>query len=107
MVNASSTEDTIKAQSRKELESLRQQVSELTGQLQRHVSGSAGAALKRAGDAASKMMSGVDAKGRQAVEGVQEIKDNLAGAVDTSLKNRPYATLAMAFGIGFFLARLS
>ena len=52
------------------------------------------------------MMSGVGAKGREAVEGMQEVKDNLAGAIDASLKNRPYTTLAVAFGLGFLFARL-
>jgi hypothetical protein len=97
---ASATED------RTELDSLTRQVGELREQVQRFLSGSAGATLRRAGDAASEMMSGVGAKGREAVEGMQEVKDNLAGAIDASLKNRPYTTLAMAFGLGFLFARL-
>ena len=97
---ASATED------RTELDSLTRQVGELSEQVQRFLSESAGATLGRAGDAASEMMSGVGAKGREAVEGMQEVKDNLAGAIDASLKNRPYTTLAMAFGLGFLFARL-
>jgi ElaB/YqjD/DUF883 family membrane-anchored ribosome-binding protein len=64
------------------------------------------AALKSASDAAGELMSGASAKGREAMEGVQEVKDNLAAAIDTSLKKRPYTTLAMAFGLGFLIARL-
>jgi ElaB/YqjD/DUF883 family membrane-anchored ribosome-binding protein len=94
------------AQDRTQIESLTRQVGELSEQVQRFLSESAGATLRRAGDAASEMMSGVGAKGREAVEGVQEVKDNLAGAIDASLKNRPYTTLAVAFGLGFLFARL-
>jgi hypothetical protein len=53
------------------------------------------------------MVSGVGAKGREAVEGVREVKDNLAGAIDASLEKRPYTTLAMAFALGLLIARLS
>jgi hypothetical protein len=53
------------------------------------------------------MMSDVGAKGREAVEGVREVKDNLMGAIDVSLEKRPYTTLAMAFALGLLIARLS
>jgi ElaB/YqjD/DUF883 family membrane-anchored ribosome-binding protein len=45
-------------------------------------------------------------KGREAVEAVSEVRDNLANAIDKSLKKRPYTTLAMAVGVGFFLGAL-
>jgi ElaB/YqjD/DUF883 family membrane-anchored ribosome-binding protein len=73
------------AKDRTELDSLTRQVDELREQMQRFLSESAGATLRRAGDA---------------------VKDNLAGAIDASLKNRPYTTLAMGFGLGFLFARL-
>jgi ElaB/YqjD/DUF883 family membrane-anchored ribosome-binding protein len=92
---------------RSEFDSLRQQVSDLTTQVQQYLSGPASAVLKGASEAAGGVMSGVSTKGREAMEGVQEVKDNLAGAIDTSLKNRPYTTLAVAFGVGFLIARLS
>jgi hypothetical protein len=94
------------ARDQTELDSLSRQVGDLSEQVQRYVSGSVGAALRRAGDGTSEMMSYVGARGRKAVEDVQEVKDNLAGAIDASLKNRSYTTLAIAFGVGFFFARL-
>jgi ElaB/YqjD/DUF883 family membrane-anchored ribosome-binding protein len=100
---SSTAAQTTSAVQRTELETLRRQVSELTG----HISESAAASLKRAGDAAGEMMSGVSAKGREAVEGVREVKDNLTGAIDASLEKRPYTTLAMAFALGLLIARLS
>ena len=90
-----------------EFGSLRQQVSDLTSQIQQHLAGPASNVLNSAGDAANEMMAGVSAKGREAVAGAQEVKDNFIGAIDNSLKNRPYTTLAMAFGIGFLISRLS
>jgi ElaB/YqjD/DUF883 family membrane-anchored ribosome-binding protein len=104
--SSSSTTATTSAE-KSELETLRRQVSELTAQVQSQLSESAAASLKRAGDAASEMMSGVGAKGREAVEGVREVKDNLTGAIDASLEKRPYTTLAMAFALGLLIARLS
>jgi hypothetical protein len=50
------------------------------------------------------MMSGVGAKSCVAAEGVREVKDNVAKAIDTSLKDRPYTTLAMVVGFGFLFA---
>ena len=94
------------AQDRTELDSLTRQVGELSEQVQRFLSESAEATLRRAGDAATAMTSGVGVKGREAMEGMQEVKDNLAGAIDASLKNRPHTTLAVVFGLGFLFARL-
>jgi hypothetical protein len=34
-------------------------------------------------------------KGREAVEAVSEVRDNVAVAIDRSLKKRPYTTLAL------------
>jgi ElaB/YqjD/DUF883 family membrane-anchored ribosome-binding protein len=45
-------------------------------------------------------------KGREAVQAVGEVKDNLSRAVDKSLNERPYTTLAMAVGLGFMLGAL-
>jgi ElaB/YqjD/DUF883 family membrane-anchored ribosome-binding protein len=40
-------------------------------------------------------------KGMEAVDAVREVGDNMLEAVDRSLKERPYTTLALAIGIGF------
>ena len=39
-------------------------------------------------------------KGREAVEAVSEVRDNMSRAIDKSLKERPYTTLVMAVGLG-------
>jgi ElaB/YqjD/DUF883 family membrane-anchored ribosome-binding protein len=40
-------------------------------------------------------------KGKEAVDAVREVGDNMAEAIDRSLKQRPYTTLALALGVGF------
>jgi ElaB/YqjD/DUF883 family membrane-anchored ribosome-binding protein len=45
-------------------------------------------------------------KGRQAVEAVTDVRDNMSRAIDKSLEERPYTTLLMAVGIGFLLGAL-
>jgi ElaB/YqjD/DUF883 family membrane-anchored ribosome-binding protein len=46
-------------------------------------------------------MSDAQDKGREAVDAMREVSDKFVEAVDESIKNRPYTTLAMAIGLGF------
>ena len=39
----------------------------------------------------------------EVVEGVREVRDNLANAIDKSVARRPYTTLLLAVGLGFLL----
>jgi ElaB/YqjD/DUF883 family membrane-anchored ribosome-binding protein len=45
-------------------------------------------------------------KGREAVEAVSEVRDNVAVAIDKSLKKRPYTTLALTLAPGFLLGAI-
>jgi ElaB/YqjD/DUF883 family membrane-anchored ribosome-binding protein len=45
-------------------------------------------------------------RGREAVEAVGEVRDNVQDALDKSLKRRPYTTLMLAVGFGFVLGAL-
>ena len=45
-------------------------------------------------------------KGREAVEAVGEVRDNVAVAIDKSLKKRPYTTLALTLALGFVLGAM-
>ena len=47
-------------------------------------------------------IAGAEDAGRDAVDAVREVGDNFRAAVDVSLKQRPYMTLALAFALGFF-----
>jgi ElaB/YqjD/DUF883 family membrane-anchored ribosome-binding protein len=51
-------------------------------------------------------MSDAQDKSREAVDAMREVSDNFIAAVDDSLKNRPYTTLAIIGGIGFLLGAL-
>jgi ElaB/YqjD/DUF883 family membrane-anchored ribosome-binding protein len=52
------------------------------------------------------VVSDVQDKGREAVDAVSEVRDNMSRAIDKSLKERPYTTLVMAVGLGFLLGAL-
>ena len=45
-------------------------------------------------------------KGREAVQAVSEVRDNVAVAIDKSLKRRPYTTLALTLAFGFVLGAM-
>ncbi len=45
-------------------------------------------------------------KGREAVEAVSELRDNMAVAIDKFLKKRPYTTLALTLALGFLLGAM-
>src|SRR5262249_40287245 len=45
-------------------------------------------------------------KGREAVEAVSEVRDNVAVAIDKSLKKRPYTTLGLTLALGFLLGAM-
>lgn len=65
--------------------------------------------LAKRGDAAwARAKSGLDDalsdatdKGRDAAEAVREVSDSFVAAIDEFLETRPYATLAIAAGLGF------
>jgi ElaB/YqjD/DUF883 family membrane-anchored ribosome-binding protein len=52
------------------------------------------------------VISDVGDQGKEAVDAVAEVRDNLATAIDRSLKDRPYTTLVLAVGFGFLLGAL-
>jgi ElaB/YqjD/DUF883 family membrane-anchored ribosome-binding protein len=57
-------------------------------------------------DSAAGVISDVRDHGREAVEAVGDVRDNMATAIDRSLKDRPYTTLVLAVGLGFVLGAL-
>jgi len=42
-------------------------------------------------------------KGREAVDAVRDVTDNFVDAIDKSIKNRPYTTLALFAAVAFVL----
>jgi ElaB/YqjD/DUF883 family membrane-anchored ribosome-binding protein len=52
------------------------------------------------------VISDVRDHGKEAIEAVADVRDNVQTAIDRSLKDRPYTTLALAVGFGFLLGAL-
>ena len=92
----------------KQLETIRDDISELTqqvGDLIAQAKDDAMAQVKRqarrAQATADSMLSDAKDTGREAVDAFRDVADTFGDAVEDSLKRRPYATLAMVAGIGF------
>jgi ElaB/YqjD/DUF883 family membrane-anchored ribosome-binding protein len=98
---ASAASDDIQA----DLEALRNDVAHLASQFADIVATRGSAAWSRAKSniqaSLEGAMSEAGAKGQEAVDAVREVGDNMIDAVDRSLKQRPYTTLALAVAIGF------
>jgi ElaB/YqjD/DUF883 family membrane-anchored ribosome-binding protein len=86
---------------RADVELLRSDVARLSNQIADIFSSKGGATWSRAKSNVEGVVSDVSAKGQEAVDAVREVGDNMVDAIDESLKNRPYTTLALAVGIGF------
>ena len=85
----------------KDLQMLRDDFSRLAQQMADIVANRGGAAWQRARAGVDDVMSDAQDKGREAVDAMREVSDKFVVAVDESIKNRPYTTLAMAIGLGF------
>lgn len=92
----------------KQLETIRDDISELTQQVADLISQAKDDAMaqvkgqaRRAQAQANSMLSDVKDGGREAVDAFRDVADTFGDAVDDSLKRRPYATLAVVAGIGF------
>jgi ElaB/YqjD/DUF883 family membrane-anchored ribosome-binding protein len=104
----SPTNGTTPADVEQQLETIRNDISQLTKQMSEVVDQSKDTAMaqvktqvRRAQDAANSAISDAQATGKEAVDAFREVADTFGDAIDDSLKRRPYATLALAAGIGF------
>jgi ElaB/YqjD/DUF883 family membrane-anchored ribosome-binding protein len=84
-----------------DLDSLRGDIRRLTDQISDILASKGSAAWNRARSNIEGVVSEATSKGQEAVDAVREVGDNMADAIDESLKKRPYTTLALAVGIGF------
>jgi ElaB/YqjD/DUF883 family membrane-anchored ribosome-binding protein len=105
---ANATNGTTPADVEKQLEVLRQDVTELTKQVADLISHAKDQAMAQVKSQVRSAKSQVDsaisdaqASGREAVDAFRDVADTFGDAVEDSLKKRPYATLAMVAGIGF------
>ncbi len=85
----------------KDLQSLRDDFGRLAEQVGDILSDKGTAAWQRAKSSVDDVVSEAQDKGRQAVGAMRDVSDNFVDALDDSIKNRPYATLAIVAGLGF------
>ena len=104
----SATNGTTPADIEKQLETIRDDISELTHQVADLVGQTKDEAMaqvktqaRRAKAAADSALSDATATGREAVDAFRDVADTFGEAIEDSLKRRPYATLALVAGIGF------
>lgn len=90
----------------KDMQTLRDDFTQLAQQVADIVANRGTAAWQRARSGAEGMVSDAQDKGREAVDAMREVSDKFVEAVDESIKNRPYATLAMALGLGFLFGAI-
>lgn len=89
-----------------DLQALRNDVAKLTQQLADVAAAKGGEVWQRARASVDGVVEGVSAKGQEASDAVGEVRDNLVDALDESLENRPYTTLALSLAAGFVLGAL-
>lgn len=102
------TNGTTPADIEKQLETLRdditeltQQVADLIGQTKDDAMAQVKSQVRSAKKQVNSALSDAQATGREAVDAFRDVADTFGDAVEDSLKRRPYATLAMVAGIGF------
>jgi ElaB/YqjD/DUF883 family membrane-anchored ribosome-binding protein len=84
-----------------DLQALRDDVARLAQQIADIFAAKGGKAWDRARSGVDEALADVEDRGQDAIDAVREVGDNMAAAIDESLKSRPYTTLALAVGLGF------
>jgi len=85
----------------RDLQALRDDFARLAEQVGSILSNKGNEAWRRAKTGVDGVVSEAQDKGREAVGAMRDVSDNLIGAIDDSLKERPYTTLAIVAGLGF------
>jgi ElaB/YqjD/DUF883 family membrane-anchored ribosome-binding protein len=89
-----------------DLQALRDDFSRLAEQVSDILTNKGNAAWQRAKSSVDDVVADAQDKGREAVGAVRDVSDNFVEAIDESLKNRPYATLAIVAGLGFLFGAM-
>jgi ElaB/YqjD/DUF883 family membrane-anchored ribosome-binding protein len=89
-----------------DLRVLQEDMVRLSQQLAKFAAATGNEAWGLAKDNLDDVLSGAQAKGREAADAVGEVRDNLAHAIDESLERRPYTTLALALAMGLVVGAM-
>lgn len=84
-----------------DLQALRDDFGRLAAQVSDIAANKGNAAWQRAKSSVDGMMSDAQDTGRDALGAMREVSDNLVDAIDESIKERPYTTLALVAGAAF------
>jgi ElaB/YqjD/DUF883 family membrane-anchored ribosome-binding protein len=84
-----------------DLQALRDDFRRLADQVAGIVADTGTAAWRQAKSRVDDAVADAQDKGRDAANAVREVSDHFAGALDESLKTRPYTTLAIVAGLAF------
>ncbi|MGH6674397.1 MAG: DUF883 family protein [Stellaceae bacterium] len=87
----------------KDLQALRDDFSRLAEQVRDILASKGNAAWRRAKTSVDGVVSDAQSKGQDAATAMREVSDNFIEAIDESIKDRPYTTLALAVGLGLVL----
>jgi ElaB/YqjD/DUF883 family membrane-anchored ribosome-binding protein len=82
-----------------DLQALRDDMSKLTQQM-------VGLASAKGTEVYSRAKKKLDEKGQEAADAMREVRDSFTEAIEESLKERPYTTLALAVGLGFIFGAI-
>jgi len=93
--NASATVESLQ----EDLSAMRDDVGKLSQHVVDLLSAKGGAAYKR-------VKKNFDATTGEAADAVRDVRDTFADAIDESIQERPYTTLALAVGIGFVMGAM-
>jgi len=89
-----------------DLQTLRDEFRRLAAQVGNMVADKGTEAWQRARPSVEGVASDAQEKGREAVDAVRDVTDNFVDAIDESIKERPYTTLALFAIVGFFLGTM-
>ena len=85
----------------KDLQALRDDFARLAEQVGDILANKGNTAWQRARSSVDDAVADAEERGREAADAMREISDNFVEAIDESIKNRPYTTLAIVAGLGF------
>lgn len=98
---ASDIEKDVERDLQSDLQALRDDFARLAEQVGDILAGKGDAAWQRAKSSVDGVIADAQDRGREAAGAVRDVSDNFVDAIDESIKNRPYATLAIAAALGF------
>jgi ElaB/YqjD/DUF883 family membrane-anchored ribosome-binding protein len=90
----------------KDLQALRDDFARLAEQVSSILSNKGNAAWQHGRSSVDDGVVDAQEHSREAVDAMREVSDNFVEAIDESIKNRPYATLAIVAGLGFLFGAM-